>query len=326
MMQRMPDFKFTGLLVKPVFILALFIYCISFSVFAQEIKVLVVASDTTDIYSQVYQSIKNAITSDCAQHAPLLCSQQSSFDFVNENNIEKHLWKKDYNLIVTLGRSAADKVIAVNTKIPVIFSLIPKSAFNELSDIGKHEHSTASFIDQPPSRIVALTQIILGNDSNIGLLLGPNTESYLDDYKSVFNKKQLHFSSLLVNDEKEIGPALKSILSSSDVLLAIPDPLLYNRKTIFNILLSTYNKHIPVIGFSAAYVKAGALAAVYSSPADIGRSTANIILKFYTSGRLPKPGYSSQFSVSVNNTVANSLNITIPNNTQLKTRLLESEK
>jgi ABC-type uncharacterized transport system substrate-binding protein len=93
----------------------------------------------------------------------------------------------------------------------------------------------------------------------------------------------------------------------------LPDPLVFNKGTVQSLLLTTYRYQDPVIGFSQAYVKAGALAAVYSSPEQIGRQTGEALVRVLA-GRallLPLPEYPKYFSVSVNYQVARSLGLSV---------------
>jgi hypothetical protein len=59
-----------------------------------------------------------------------------------------------------------------------------------------------------------------------------------------------------------------------DALLAVPDPLVFNSQTAANILAAAYRRRIPLIGFSPAYTRAGALVSLYSTPDQIGFAAA----------------------------------------------------
>jgi ABC-type uncharacterized transport system substrate-binding protein len=100
-------------------------------------------------------------------------------------------------------------------------------------------------------------------------------------------------------------------------LLALPDSAVYNDSTIRNILLATYHRGIPLIGYSSGYVKAGALCAVYSTPEQIAAQAAQLIFKFKDTHKLPAPQYPQEFEVTVNPQVADSLGLQIKNATAL---------
>ena len=92
---------------------------------------------------------------------------------------------------------------------------------------------------------------------------------------------------------REIYPALTKVLASADVILAMPDPMIFNNGTIHNILLAAYREERPLIGFSPAYVRAGALAAVYSTPQQIAHQIAETIQRALDGQAVATTGVSS---------------------------------
>jgi putative tryptophan/tyrosine transport system substrate-binding protein len=102
---------------------------------------------------------------------------------------------------------------------------------------------------------------------------------------------------------------MQQIMSRPAVLLAVPDREIFNSHTIQNILLTSYRQRSPVVGFSPAYVRAGALLALYATPSQIGKQAADAIASVLDGGRLPPPSHSHEYEVGVNLTVARSLGI-----------------
>jgi ABC-type uncharacterized transport system substrate-binding protein len=107
--------------------------------------------------------------------------------------------------------------------------------------------------------------------------------------------------------------------------MAIPDPLIYNRETAQPILLTSYRHQKPVFGYSQSYVRAGALAAVYSSAKQIAKQAVEITLKAQAAGALPPPQVPKYFSVMVNPQVARSLNIPLMDEEELQKKMLRLE-
>ncbi len=122
--------------------------------------------------------------------------------------------------------------------------------------------------------------------------------------------------------------ALEQVLEDSQLLLALPDPDVFTRYTVAGLLLTSYHHAVPVIGFSAAYVKAGALAAVYSTPEQIGRDAAEMVLAARTDAgwTLPAPRYPTYYNVAVNRQVGRSLSLKLPDDTELHRALSHQEQ
>ena len=98
---------------------------------------------------------------------------------------------------------------------------------------------------------------------------------------------------------------LQQVLSGSDVFLALADPLVFNSNSIQNILLTTFRAQVPVVAFSPAYVRAGALLALHATPEQAGRQAAGLVLEALRGLPLPeRPVESNDFEVSVNEHVA----------------------
>ena len=114
-----------------------------------------------------------------------------------------------------------------------------------------------------------------------------------------------------VNAAEDIYPALRQALDESEVILALPDPLIYNSATLQNILLTTYRARTPLVAFSPAYVKAGATLAVYSTPAQLARGAAAMVRQWRAGRVLPPPQSPREFEVAANERVAASLGLTI---------------
>ena len=103
-------------------------------------------------------------------------------------------------------------------------------------------------------------------------------------------------------------------MKASDIFIAVPDSRLINVATARWILQLSYRHKVPVIAYSKTYLNAGALAAIYSSPENVGMQAAELILSNDTlsaeTGGVHLPYY---FSVQFNASVAAHLNIRLKN-------------
>jgi ABC-type uncharacterized transport system substrate-binding protein len=75
--------------------------------------------------------------------------------------------------------------------------------------------------------------------------------------------------------------------------------------------LTTYRARIPLVAFSPAYVKAGAVLAVYSTPAQVARRAVEMLRQWQSGRGLPSPQNPREFEVVVNERVAASLGLWI---------------
>jgi ABC-type uncharacterized transport system substrate-binding protein len=105
---------------------------------------------------------------------------------------------------------------------------------------------------------------------------------------------------------------LQSVLDDSDVLLAQADPLVFNSQSIQNILRTSIQAKVPLVAFSPAYVRAGALLAVYSTPTQAGAQAAHGVLEVLAMRSLPERAQEpDDFEISVNEQVARVFALTL---------------
>ena len=109
------------------------------------------------------------------------------------------------------------------------------------------------------------------------------------------------------------------------MLIATPDTAVFNSYTVQNVLLTAYRLRSPVVGFSAAYVRAGALLGLYSTPAQIGSEAGEAVLQVLRGAALPPVARPAHFEVAVNDTVARALGLALPPADELAAALRREE-
>lgn len=232
--------------------------------------------------------------------------------------------------VVTLGTRAFQAALASAPRTPIVAALIPRAAYeHELANGPPRPVNgpvTAVFLDQPIGRQLDLIRILMPSQKRIGLLVSPATRKLVRPMESAARQRHLAIVHESVAEAQQISPALTRLLEASDVLLALPDPLIYNAGTIHNILLSALRLRQPLIGFSEAYVRAGALAAVYSKPQQAGRQAAEIAARAIGGAALPPPQDPQAFAVRLNQVLARSLGIAVASEETVYETLLRMER
>ncbi|TNF34084.1 MAG: hypothetical protein EP312_07385 [Gammaproteobacteria bacterium] len=119
--------------------------------------------------------------------------------------------------------------------------------------------------------------------------------------------------------------ALQPMLDRSDAILAFNQLGAITPDTIRSILLSAYRQGKPVIGMDAAYVRAGVLAAADTSVDQYTLETEQIIRTWLEDGSVTEARYPTTFSVHINQRVAKSLNLVLPDEATLTRTLMQQE-
>jgi ABC-type uncharacterized transport system substrate-binding protein len=227
-------------------------------------------------------------------------------------------------LIVTVGSEALRKTLSRGDNPPIIATLLPRHSYEKiLGEFRRHGRITAIYLDQPPSRQAAFINHLLPGQKRIGMLFGAETKNLSGQYRQAFSNTGLVLDGEDADPDINLLPALNALLGRINILLAIPDSTIYSRANIKPILITAFRHQRPVIGYSPAFVNAGALAALHSTPIQIARQTADMIT---THGiNLPGPAAPSQFAIAINNNVAQSLGLGIPDEASIR-RAMSGER
>ena len=231
-------------------------------------------------------------------------------------------------LYVALGTQAATLLAQTELQAPVLSALLPRQSFERIMLAGARKPSSqfsALYLDQPLSRQLELIRLAFPDARRLGVLWGPESQAQAEDLKALARARGLELVEATIGPGEPVFPALKSILQSADLLLAVADPQVFNSGSIQNILLSSFRAQVPLVAFSPAYVRAGALLALHVTPAQMGRQAGTLARSVLQGRALPAvPVHSLEFSVAVNEHVARSLGLTL-NSDALAERLRRRE-
>lgn len=277
-------------------------------------SVAVVLSDASAPYQETASSLRATLTQSGAKVTVNVYPPSASrIDFLRDSP----------DLIVAVGVGAAQELAAQDLTTPVLTVLIPRQAFDKIAAQRDNKLFSAIFLDQPLARQMGLIRLAMPDRGRVGVVLGPDSQGVLKSLQTAAGDARLGLAVEKISTAEELLPALQRVLADSDVLLAVPDPLVFNKGTVQSLLLTTYRYQDPVIGFSHAYVRAGALASVHSTPEQVGRQAGEVVSRVLGSrpvGLLP-PEYPKYFSVSVNYQVARSLGLSISDESVLLQKL-----
>lgn len=215
---------------------------------------------------------------------------------------------------ITLGSDALARALQREGRPALVSALIPRLGFERLlrDSSGKTAApALAVYLDQPFGRQLDLARLVFPEARRVGVLWGPESTAQQATLLAAAQARGMDVVGGSVTASNTLFAGLKSVLDDADLLLAVADPQVYNSATISNILLATYRARVPVMAFSPAYVKAGALLAVYSTPRQIGVQAGALARTVLQGGALPASQYPSEFSVAVNEHVARSLGMVL---------------
>ena len=284
---------------------------------AHAVSIVVVLSESSPIYVEFADTLRKELSKD-----------GTSIEIaIVDNEGQLSLPQSEHALTISVGSRAAEMVVGKETRAPILLTLLPRTAVERIT-VGRKDdrRSSAIYIDQPPTRYIDLLRVALPDFDRVGLLAGRDSRDAAVRLVGVARDKKLRAQVEAVNNEQDIFPAIQRMFAEPGVLLATADTTVFNSQTIPSILLSAFRRHVPVVGFSQAYVKAGAVVALYSTPAQIAQQAAEIAKQVLNGQSLPAPQYPRYFQVGVNTRVAKSLELQIDSETAIRERLERMER
>ena len=287
--------------------------------FAAPRQVVVLLSDSAAPYQEAARAIREGLENEMGAGRLTLRTVVA-----DEAGAEQILAPPDA-LLIPLGAKAAQIMLRLDQ--PMLAGLLARQSYEKLllseNARAQRRQLSAIYLDQPLSRHFQLVRAIQPRAHSVGVLLGPSQLPEQSALSSAASASGLRLISATLNSDADLFPALQSLLPNVDVLLLLPDPLVVNRNSVQNLMLTTYRQRVPVLGYSPNLVEAGALAAVFSTPQQIGQQIAETIQRMLPakSWELPPPAYPKYFTIKANPSVARSLDIAVPDEATLLQRM-----
>ena len=220
-------------------------------------------------------------------------------------------------IVVALGQAAAEAVQQAAIPATVFNAYLTHEQYDRL----KSKRQTTVLLDQPLSRYLAFCRLALGVES-VGVIL-PGSEKPEEMSRELLDRIGLELTYYRVDEANKLLPVLRRLLRQDDSLLMLPRQSIYNRDSLKGVLLTGYRSRKPVISYSPAHVRSGALASIYSSPADIGKHLALLLRQKMRHPQKPLPEYEYArfYSIASNRRVARALSIDLPDTALLRRKM-----
>ena len=225
------------------------------------------------------------------------------------------------DLVLAVGQAAAEHALRASAQ-PVLAVLVGLRDVDRLNGAHPGRGLGALVLDQPLERHLRLVRAVLPDAKRVGVLLGPDSVLQLPGLPGAADACQLQANVHEVRQPADLVPALDHLLFAGDALLPLPDGLVSGPAAARTILLTSYRHRRPVFAHSAAYVTAGALAAVFSTPEHVAMDVADLLAgAAEPSAMVRKIHPPRRFDVAVNRAVARALGLVVADEKALRERI-----
>ena len=281
-------------------------------------QVLVLLSEDAVLYKEAANALREGLESEVSSGKLLIRTL-----VIGEGGLSAVSAPPD-TLLVPLGAKATQATEHLDQAI--LAGLLSRQTYEKFFISSGHNPRrpvSTVYLDQPLVRHMQLVHALQPRAQSVGVLLGSAQTAVQPALLNAARASGLSLTSTTVNSGAEVFPALQNLLPNVDVLLLLPDPSVINRHTVQNLMLSAYRQHVPAVAYSQDLVQVGALAAVFSTPQQIGRQLAEIIQNILPGKNwdLPPPVYPKYFTINTNASVARALEINVPGEASLRQRM-----
>jgi putative ABC transport system substrate-binding protein len=213
------------------------------------------------------------------------------------------LGARDTRLVIAVGARALSEVQSRRPAAPVFAALVLRPACGG-NLAGRVD------LDVALSTQLAILKALFPHRTRVGIIRSPQRAQYPAEAAETRARKE-GFSLVVVECDgaARLLKAMATLKGKVDLLLTFPDPDLYNPVTIKPLILSALENRLPVVGFSPAFVRAGAAAGIYPDYRETGRQVAELALHVMRGDERATGDSPAKVRVAVNERVARLLGI-----------------
>jgi putative tryptophan/tyrosine transport system substrate-binding protein len=220
---------------------------------------------------------------------------------------QARLWSAQ--VLVAVGLDAIDIANRSAWRGPVVSSMtlrIPPGIPNLVSSV---------LMDVPLSIVLNTLRACFPGKMKLGVLLNPGSGKDPAAVRSDCTHAGYMPVIAECPDPAALVQGLLSLRNAGvDFALAFADSSLYNAATIKPLVITSIEQRIPLVGFSASFVRAGAAVGVYADLKEIGRQTADACLRVIGGVRGAEVENARSVRVGVNIRVAHLIGLSIRSN------------
>jgi putative tryptophan/tyrosine transport system substrate-binding protein len=209
------------------------------------------------------------------------------------------------DVVITLGTTATRAVREKWKAVPSVFAVVIDPTSNDIAPPGVP-------LDLRASTQLEFIRQYFPQFKRVGVLYSPGrNREVVAELKALKAKGAPVILEEVVSIEK-LDSAVQSLSNQADCLLMLSDPILYSPQTAPQLILQTLQRGMPIIAASPAYVKAGALAGIYSAPIESGCLAAGVADRIMAGEKASSFSWPEKYLSVVNLIVAGRLKVQVP--------------
>lgn len=192
-----------------------------------------------------------------------------------KGDLEQYIKEKSPSLLFAIGKWALSRICYIDD-IPIIYLMVLSP---DPSIIKKKNVAGIEMLISARRKIFFIKKFIPSAKS-VGLIYNPEHSAQIyKDISVAVKEYHMRLTAKKVKSTKDVVHTIKSMASSIDVFIMIPDVTLITPETLHFMGLFFLKRSIPVVTFSEKYLDMGAFMAIYPDPYEIGIQAGEVAKK-----------------------------------------------
>lgn len=238
-----------------------------------------------------------------------------------DDDLEKAIRKVEPRALLAVGSKAAISLKSRFDEIPIVYAMVLDPEKRGLSG----DNVTGVTLEIPAAEQFRQFKRVVPTLQTIGVVYNPEkSERLIRTAREAARQAGLTLLEEMITETGEVPDAFTRLASKVDGIWLVPDASVVTRRTLAHLLKLSLQRKLPVLVFSVAFVKAGALVGVAPDYPAIGRESARMVKKILggaSPGTLPSRAPPSV--VVINRTTAASLGVELTVKLRAGTQLVE---
>jgi len=237
----------------------------------------------------------------------------------NPGNLSSQLNGKDVRLLISVGTNGLEAATRWGTA-PILATLVLES---DLKSPRARAPAGGLVLDLALGDVMAgLTKIFPGK-TRAGMIRNPDTtEASLSTLVSEAKAAGISLKVVDCPRPERLLQAFRSLQGLVDFVWCPPDASLYNGTTVKPLILASLESQLPIAGFSASFVHAGAAAGVYPDYWEMGAQAGEQARRYLAGGGALAIEPPRKIRVAANTRVARLLGLRLAQNAEPESGIL----
>jgi putative ABC transport system substrate-binding protein len=233
---------------------------------ASRLSVLVVSEAGVDAYNEALSGVTMVLP---AGSFRLVDAGGKAFD----HEIAGALEGNESRVIIAVGSRALAEVRARHAGLPIVSTMVVHA--------GEADAAVRRVaVEIPLSVQLAAMKSLWPGRVRAGIIRGHGQARVpIEVLEAIARKEGFSLAVVDCDGPPHLLKALAAFKGKVDFVLCPPDSDLYNAVTIKPLVLASLEQRLPLVGFSPAFVRAGAAAGIFPDYGDMGRQSAEMALR-----------------------------------------------